>query len=84
VTMRPQRTGAQTARLPARRDYMLTVAEISTLPHDRMLTSTSQQRRGRGSGGVAGRGFRPGQSGCPGGRPRVARPTGRGIGAGVR
>jgi hypothetical protein len=38
---------------------------------DGSFTSTDEQRhRGRGSGGVTGRGFQPGRSGCPGGRPR--------------
>jgi len=32
------------------------------------LRTTGEQRR-RGSGGVTGRGFKPGQSGNPGGRP---------------
>jgi hypothetical protein len=35
------------------------------------LQATSEQRRGRGSGGVTGRGFRPGQSGNPTGRGRA-------------
>jgi Family of unknown function (DUF5681) len=35
------------------------------------LRATSEQRRGRGSGGVTGRGFRPGQSGNPTGRGRA-------------
>src|SRR6516162_1391079 len=35
------------------------------------LPSTSEQR-GRGSGGVTGRGFRPGQSGNVSGRPRAS------------
>jgi hypothetical protein len=38
---------------------------------DGSFNSTDEQRRrGRGSGGVTGRGFQPGRSGCPGGRPR--------------
>jgi hypothetical protein len=35
------------------------------------LRATPEQRRGRGSGGVTGRGFRPGQSGNPTGRGRA-------------
>ena len=34
------------------------------------FNSTKDQRAGRGSGGITKRGFRPGQSGNPGGRPR--------------
>jgi hypothetical protein len=38
---------------------------------DGAFNSTDEQRRrGRGSGGITGRGFQPGRSGCPGGRPR--------------
>ena len=38
---------------------------------DGSFNSTDKQRRcGRGSGGITGRGFQPGRSGCPGGRPR--------------
>jgi hypothetical protein len=39
---------------------------------DRPFNSTDHQRplHGRGSGGVTRRGFQPGVSGCPGGRPR--------------
>ena len=41
------------------------------MPDDGSFNLTDEQRRrGRGSGGVTGRGFRPGASGCPGGRPR--------------
>jgi hypothetical protein len=36
------------------------------------LRATPEQRRGRGSGGVTGRGFRPAQPGNPTGRGRVA------------
>ncbi len=31
---------------------------------------TARKQRGRGSGGITGRGFAPGQSGNPGGRPK--------------
>ena len=31
---------------------------------------TTRKQRGRGSGGITGRGFTPGQSGNPGGRPK--------------
>ena len=34
------------------------------------FNSTKHQPTGRGSGGITKRGFRPGQSGNPGGRPR--------------
>ena len=34
------------------------------------FTTTMKQRTGRGSGGVTGKGFEPGRSGNPGGRPR--------------
>jgi hypothetical protein len=42
----------------------------SSAPSDAALTSTEAQRSGRGSGGVTGRGFRPGVSGNPGGVPK--------------
>lgn len=34
------------------------------------MKTTDDQRTGRGSGGASGRGFQPGQSGNPGGRPK--------------
>jgi len=40
------------------------------MPEGKPFTSTRHQPTGRGSGGVTKRGFRPGQSGNPGGRPR--------------
>jgi len=39
------------------------------MPED-SFNSTKHQPTGRGSGGITKRGFRPGQSGNPGGRPR--------------
>lgn len=44
---------------------------MQVMPNDGAFNSTDEQhRRGRGSGGITGRGFQPGRSGCPGGRPR--------------
>jgi hypothetical protein len=53
---------------PARDVYL---RSMHAMPDDGSFNSTDEQhRRGRGSGGVTGRGFQPGRSGCPGGRPR--------------
>jgi hypothetical protein len=44
----------------------------STDPSDGPLPTTEKQRFGRGSGGITGRGFQPGVSGCPRGRGQAS------------